>query len=134
MPLNGLSISHGATSLSVTGGTARAFTPDGQTVTNGIHVAAMAVADFRVRPHISFKNRNPNRKSDGSFTLGTRTTVLTTPYLDSTTGLVHYDTITIERRYSPIIPAADLKTARYNAAQLLFDTDVESFNEGGDLS
>lgn len=134
MPLNGLSISHGATSLSVTGGTARAFTPDGQTVTNGLHVAAMAVTDFRIRPHISFKNRNPNRKTDGSFTQGTRTIVLTTPYLDSTTGVVHYDTWTLEHRYSPVIPDADLKSARYNAAQLLFDSDCESFNTGGDLS
>lgn len=134
MPLNGLSISHGATSLSVTGGTARVFSPDGQTVSNGLHVAAMAVTDFRVRPHISFKNRNPNRKADGSFTQGTRTIVFTTPYLDPATGVIHYDTWHLERRYSPVIPEADLKSARYNAAQLLFDADSENFNTGGDLS
>lgn len=134
MPLNGLSITHEATSFTVAGGTPRVFTPDGQTVTNGLHVAAMSVTDFRIRPHISFKNRNPNRKSDGSFTQGTKTAVLTTPYLDPNTGVVHYDTITIERRFSPVIPVADLKAARYNAAQLLFVADCENFNEGGDLS
>lgn len=134
MPINGLSISHGATSLSVTGGTARAFTPDGQTVTNGVHVAASSVSDFRVRPHISFKNRNPARRSDGTFTQGTRTFVSTQPYLEAATGIVHYDTIEVTRRYSPVIPEADLKAHRYNAAQLLFDADIENYNTTGDLS
>lgn len=133
MPVNGLSIQTGATSLSVTGGTAQAFTPDGQTVTNGVHVAASAVADFRVRPHISFQNRNPVRKGDGSYTQGTRTFKLTVPYMDAD-GVVHYDTYVVERRYSPVIPEANLKSARYMCAQLLFDSDVENFNNVGDLS
>lgn len=133
MPINGLSIQTGATSLSVTGGTVQAFAPDGQTVTNGIHVAASAVADFRVRPHISFQNRNPVRKGDGSYTQGTRLFKLTVPYMDAD-GVVHYDTYVVERRYSPVIPEANLKSARYMCAQLLFDSDVENFNNVGDLS
>lgn len=133
MPINGLSIQTGATSLSVTGGTAQVFAPDGQTVTNGIHVAASAVADFRVRPHISFQNRNPVRKGDGSYTQGTRIFKLTVPYMDAD-GVVHYDTYVVERRYSPVIPEANLKSARYMCAQLLFDSDVENFNNVGDLS
>lgn len=134
MPINGGSIADSATSLSVTGGTAQAFTPDGQEVTNGVHVAAAAVADFRVRPHMTFKNKNPQRKADNSFTLGTRTRIVTEPYLDSTTGVVHYVTWTLEERYSPVIPAATLKSARYKAAQTLFDSDYENFNTAGDLS
>lgn len=133
MPINGLSIAHGATSLSVTGGTARAFTPDGQTVTNGVHVAASAVTDFRVRPHISFKNRNPVRRSDGTYSQGTRTFVYTEPYLDAS-GVVHYDTWEVTHRYSPSIPDANIKSARYNTAQLLFDADLENYNTVGDLS
>lgn len=133
MSINGLSILTAATSLSVTGGTAQVFTPDGQSVTNGIHVAASAVTDFRIRPHISFQNRNPVRKGDGSYTQGTRVVKLTVPYMDAN-SVVHYDTYVIERRYSPVIPDANLKSARYLAAQLLFDTDVENFNNVGDLS
>lgn len=134
MPINGLSIADSATSLSVTGGTAQAFTPDGQSVTNGVHIACASVADFRVRPHITFKNKNPQRKADGTFTMGTQEVVITEPWLDTTTGIVHYVTHTIERRYSPVIPAATLKNARYKAAQLMFDADTESFNTAGDLS
>lgn len=133
MPINGLSIATGATSLSVTGGTAQVYAPDGQPVTNGVHVAVTAVTDFRVRPHISFKNRNPQKRSDGTFTQGTRTITLTEPYMDAA-GVVHYDTITIERRYSASIPDANLKSARYKAAQVLFDSDVENFNTSGDIS
>lgn len=134
MSINGLSIADGATSLSVTGGTAQVYTPDGQSVSNGVHVAVAAVTDFRVRPHATFRNKTPQRKADGSFTMGTRTIVLTEPYLDSTTGIVHYVTTTIETRYSPVIPAATVKNARYKACQLMFDADTENFNTAGDLS
>lgn len=133
MPLNGLSISENATSLSVTGGTAQAFTPDGVTVNNGLHVAAAAVADFRVRPHISFKNRVPQRNSNGEFGYGTQEFVMTEPYLHSD-GKVYYVTHTVTRRYHPVIPAANVKNARYKAAQVMFDADSENFNTAGDLS
>lgn len=131
--LNGLSIADSATSLSVTGGTAQTFTADGQAVANGLHVAAMAVTDFRVRPHISFKNRNPVRKSDGTFTNGVRTFVYTEPYLTSD-GRIVYDTIEVSRRTAPEIPAANQKNARYKAAQLMFDADLENYNANGDIS
>lgn len=133
MSINGMSIADSATSISVTGGTAQAFTPDGVTVNNGVHVAAAAVADFRVRPHISFRNINPSRKSDGSFGYGTQSFVITEPYLHSD-GIVYYVTTTVERRYHPVIPAATIKNARYKAAQVMFDADTENFNTSGDLS
>lgn len=134
MSINGLSIATGATSITATGGTQRVYTPDGQIVTNGIHVAAAAVTDFRVRPHISWKNKNPQKKASGDWTLGTRTIVSTEPWLDTTTGIVHYVTITTEVRWSPYIPAATIKDARYVHCQLQFDTDAENFNTSGDLS
>lgn len=133
MALNGLSIADNATSLSVTGGTAQAFTPDGVLVNNGIHVAAAAVADFRVRPHISFKNKVPQRNSNGEFGYGTREFILTEPYLH-TDGKVYYVTRTTTERWHPVIPAATIKNARYKCAQVMFDADSENFNSAGDLS
>lgn len=134
MSINGMNIADNATSIAVTGGSALAFYPDGQEVSNGVHVAATAVADFRVRPHVTFRNKNPQRKADGSFTNSTRTIVFTYPYLDSVTGHVYYDTITIEHRSNPVIPASNVKNARYCAAQLMSDADTENFNTAGDLS
>lgn len=134
MPINGLSIADSATSLSVTGGTAQVFTPDGVTVNNGVHVAANAVTDFRVRPHATFVNKVPQRKPDGSWTMGTRTIKSTEPWLDPTTGIVHYVSCDTTIRYSPLIPAATVKNARYKHLQLGFDSDTENFNANGDLS
>lgn len=133
MTISAMSIAANATSISVTGGTALAYAPDGQLVTNGIHVAANSVADFRVRPHISFKNKNPVRRSDGSFSRGERTIVLTEPYLH-TDGIVYYDTYEIKRLYAPVIPVANLDNGRRKAAQVLFDADLENFNTVGDIS
>lgn len=134
MGLNTMSIMDNPTSLSVTGGTAQAFTADGQSVNNGLHVAANAVTDFRIRPHISFRNVSPKKQANGKFTLGRTTRTITDPYLDATTGEVHYVTTTIEQSYAVVIPAAQVKNNRLKAAQLLFDADVEDFNTVGSLA
>lgn len=133
MTIAALSIADNATSIAVTGGSAQVYGPDGADVNNGIHVAATAVADFRVRPHATFVNRNPSRRSDGTYTYGTREARFTEPYLH-TDGKVYYVNYTITCRYAPEVPAANQKNARFKAAQLLFDSDVENFNTAGDLS
>lgn len=134
MPLNALTIADSATSLSVTGGTSKTFTPDGQTVFNGIHVADNSVTDFRLKPHITFKNRNPQRKADGTYGKGKREIILTEPYLDVSTNKVEFVTTRYTLEYAAVIPAANIKNGRYKLAQLLFDSDVENFHAAGDIS
>lgn len=134
MAINGLSIADNATSIAVTGGTAQVFTPDGVEVKRGQHVAAAAIADFRVRPHISFINENPERKANGVFTMGQRIVKSTEPWIDPITGIVYYVTHTLSARYAPVIPASVVKNGRYKAAQLMFVAGLESFNTSGDLS
>lgn len=134
MPITGITLSDSPTSLSVTGGTVKTFTPDGQTVTNGIHVADNTVSDFRVKPHITWKNRNPQRLSDGTYGKGKREIIVTYPYLDASTGRVEFDTWRISNEYAPVIPAANRKNARQVSAQCLFDADAENFHVSGDIS
>lgn len=133
MALANASIAVGATSLSVTGGTAKSFTPDGQSVTNGIHIADNAETDFRVKKHITCKNRNPVRQSDGSYGKGSKDLILTVPYLDGA-GVVRFATFRYRCEYDPVIPAATIKDGRYMLAQALFDTDFENFHASGDIS
>lgn len=133
MTIAAASIADNATSIAVTGGTAQAFAPDGVVVANGQHVAVTAVADFRVRPHATFINKVPQRRSDGTYSYGTREIRFTEPYLP-TDGKVYFCNFTITCRYAPEIPAAIQKNARYKAAQLLFDPDLENFNSAGDLT
>lgn len=134
MALNTITLSDSATSLSVTGGTVKTYTPDGQTVTNGIHVADNSVSDFRVKPHITWKNRNPQRLSDGTYSKGKKEIIVTVPYLNTTTNLVQFATASYSFSYNPEIPAASLKNARYLLAQCLFDVDAENFHVSGDIS
>lgn len=134
MPLASITLADSPTSLSVTGGTTKTFTPDGQTVTNGIHVADNSVSDFRVKPHITWKNRNPQRQADGTYGKGKREVIITYPYLDSSTGKIEFDTWRLSNDYSPVIPAANRKNARQVAAQCLFDADAENFHVAGDIS
>lgn len=134
MPLSAITLADSATSLSVTGGTVKTYTPDGQAVTNGIHVADNSVTDFRVKPHITWKNRNPQRLPDGSYTKGKRDVIITVPYLDASTGKVEFDTWRISNEHAAVIPAANRKNARFIAAQCLFDADAENFFVTGDIS
>lgn len=133
MTIAAASIADNATSIAVTGGTAQAFTPDGVEVSNGQHVAANAVADFRVRPHATFINKVPQRRSDGTYSYGTREIRFTEPYLH-TDGKVYFCNYTITCRFAPEVPAANQKNARFKTAQLLFDADLENFNSAGDLT
>lgn len=131
--LKGLSLADAATSCSVTGGTAQVFNADGLEVKNGLHLSATAVADFRVRPHLTFRNIHPKRLSNNRFSNGVRTIIVTDPYLDSTTGEVHYVTTTIEQKYSPVVPAATIASNRLKAAQALFVAGTSDFNTAGSL-
>lgn len=134
MGLATIGLMDGATGFTVTGGSLKTYTPDGQTVSNGIHVADNTVTDFRVKPHITWKNRNPQRQSDGSYSKGVRTTIVTVPYLEVATGKVYFVTERRTMEYAPEIPAAVIKNARFLAAQCMFDTDAENFNTAGDVS
>lgn len=127
-----ITIKTGATSFTVTGGTDKIFSDDGQSVQNGRHYADAATADFRVRPHVTLKNRNPARQSDGSYSKGKREIVLTIPYL-KTSGLVAFNTWRYSQEYDPELPAATEKDGRFMMAQVLFDSETESFNSSGSI-
>jgi len=132
MTISALALVDGATSLSVTGGTAKQYGPDGQKVDTGIHVSDTTVADFRLKPHITFKNRNPQLMGNGTWQKGVRGVVMTYPYL-CTDNIVRFVTTRITTEFAPEIPAATVKNARYVAAQLLFDADLEDYNANGNI-
>ena len=133
MPLNGLSISDAATSISVTGGTAKSFTITSVTVPNGINVADFSESDFRIRRHITFRNRNPVKLATGKFTKAKRSIVFTTPFLNAD-GETEYITDRWESEQPVTATAAALANHRKNFCQLMFDADVESFHTGGAIA
>lgn len=133
MPLKGLAIADNSTSLSVTGGTAVTFTETSVEVAGGINVADHSQADFRLRRHVTFRNRNPRRLTDGTFSKAKRSFVFTTP-VETASGTIDY---LVDRWESEIPTAASpvvVANHRRNVAQLMFDSDVESFHTTGSLA
>lgn len=133
MGIQALTLMDAATSCSVTGGASKTYSPDGQTVVNGMHVADGAETDFRVRKQITFRTRNPQRQSDGSFSKGKRWITLYCPYLKAN-GTVAPNVERYESEVDPETPAANAINNRKLMSQLLFDADVESFHTSGSLS
>lgn len=127
-----ITLMDGATGFTVTAGTGKAYTADGQTVTNGIHMSDVSVSDFRVRPHLTVKNRNPQRQSDGSYSKGKQDMIYTVPFLKAD-GTVAFTTVRYSFEYDPEASAASLKNARFMMAQCLFDSELEGFHATGAL-
>lgn len=132
MGLVNASILTGA-SISASGGTAVNYTPDGQSVPNGLHLIDAAVADFRLRPQLTFKTKNPTLMPDGSYSKDRRTVVLVEPFVDSK-GKTQFDLIRIEREVHPESPAAKALDLNKKGAQLLIDTDTAAFFASGSLA
>lgn len=132
MGLQNASLLTGAT-VSASGGTAQNFTPDGQTVANGVHLIDSSVADFRIRPTLTAKTSPPATQPDGSFTKDKRVVTYVEPFID-TKGVVQYDYIRIERRVHPESSAAKAVGLLTKGAQICIDSDFALFHSLGSLA
>lgn len=132
MGIKSSSLIENPTSITVTGGTALAFTEDGEEVKNGVHTSAASVADFRVRPSIVAKNRNPVNRN-GVFSKGKRWLTLISPQLLDDETYVH-NVIRIEVEMHPEMTGAEVKSFLDLGSQLMFDTDYRTFLETGSLA
>lgn len=121
------------TGFTVTGGTSLSFTLTSDEVPGGVKVADHTEADFRLRRHITFKNRNPRKQADGTFSKGKRSKVFTTPVLCSD-NVVRYIVTRTETEIPVEASAIDVLNHRRIAAQLEFDADIENFNVYGTIS
>lgn len=132
MGLQNASILAGAT-ISAAGGTAQNFTPDGQTVANGVHLIDASVADFRTRPTMTVKTTPPTVLPDGSMTKDKRVVTYVEPFIN-TKGVIEYDYIRIERRMSPESSAAKGTGLLVKGAQICTDTDFANMWALGSLA
>lgn len=121
MPLDGAIINSGAT-VSATGGVAKTFTSDGQTIQNGIHMIDASVTDFRVRPTMVVKVKQPTLNSLGVYSKGKISVVYKVPIILSS-GATSFDLIRIERESHPENTAAAVLNLNVMGAQILTDSD-----------
>lgn len=121
-----------AANITVAAGTNATFTPDGVEIPSGLHLADAGVADFRIRPKITLKTRNP-QLNNGVFSKGKRWVSVSIPRLLADGTYVN-EVVRIEHEMHPETPDADVVKIRLIAAQTMFDTDLASFWATGSLA
>lgn len=118
---------------SVTGGTSQTFTPGPAVIVGGVVLQDTSVADFRIRPQLTVKAKLPALVSDGSYTKQKNSVTLSLPQILAS-GKTVFNLVRIEVEVHPELSSVNAAELRYNAAQLLYDTDLSNFWVAGQLS
>jgi hypothetical protein len=132
MAITNCTLKQDATGLTPVAGTDLAFVVDGVEVNGGVHVHAPSVVDFRVRPNITFKNRNPSLLADGTYTKGKRSMSLVIP-MEKLDGKICFNLIRIELEAHPELVQADVDNLAFLGGQLLGDSEILDFIRTGSL-
>lgn len=120
--------------VAASGGTALAFSDDGVSIQNGLHLIVPADADYQTRRQVTVKYRPPAIDAKtGVYSKDKKSICLALPQVLST-GQVVFNTIRIEREVHPSLSAASALELCNLGAQLLVDADVTSFWATGSLS
>lgn len=133
MSLSSFSVLAGGTN-SASGGTSKTYSIDGKQVAGGVHVADASVADFRVRPNATFRNREPKYNSATKrYSKDKKSVTLVVPKALAD-GSYEYNLIRIEREVHPESTAAETLELNTQGAQLLFDSELAAFWASGSLA
>lgn len=132
MSVENCTFKKGATAITPTGGTDQTFSETGSNVQSGINVADATVADFRVRPSITFKNRQPTQAANGTWTKAKRSVSFTIPKVVST-GETVFNLVRIDLEAHPESTTAEVNELRYLAAQILGSVETLNFFQAGSI-
>lgn len=134
MPLTAAVIKDGATALTPTGGADMTFTPDGTTVTNGIHLANGAQPDFRIKENMTIKTKNPSLNSVTNTWSKDKKSVSYVEPIILANGTTAFNVIRIEREVHPETSAAAALNLNMMGGQILADADFALFWSAGSLA
>lgn len=127
-------VKDGASALTPTGGADMAFTPDGLSVSGGVHCANAAQADFRVRENVTFKTKQPSlNPSTGAYSKGKQSCTYVEPKLLAD-GSTVFNLIRIEVEAHPESTAAEQLNLLMMGGQFLSDADYAAFWATGSLA
>lgn len=132
MAANSVTLKNNATSMTVVGGTDLVYTEVGQTVANGIVIAAAATADFRIRESIEFKNRNPVLQADKTWTKFKRSGKLLVPKILAS-GVTCFNLGRWDIEAHPESTAAEVLNLRLQSAQAMVQAALNDFYNSGSL-
>lgn len=131
MPINGATILTGAT-ISATGGTSSTLTLTGAEVKHGLQVADMGIADYRVRPFINFKQKQPNLVNN-VYSKARNEAMIAMPKILGT-SIITFPLLRISFEPHPECTDAENVKLISWGAQLLFRSDFVNFLKYGSLA
>jgi len=114
------------TTVGFTGGTAHTMSPDGLQIVNGIHLIDASVADFRTRPSLTAKTKQPSLLPDGVYGKGKKSMTLTMPKI-LTSGKQEFPNFRLELADHPEMSQAEIDKLKIWACQCIMDADFTSF-------
>lgn len=132
MPIKGSTLLSGAT-VSATGGTSKTYDLTGAVIKRGVQVMDNSVSDFRLRPFINVKTKQPASKN-GHFTKWNNEIVLVFPKLDTDGVTVIYPLVRIIAEPHPAQSDAEITAMLTMAAQAPVDADFSAFFKTGAIS
>lgn len=133
MALSSCVIKLGSTAITMTGGTDNTFTPDGDIVSGGIHVAAAGQTSFITRDHILFKNRNARLQGDGTYTKSNRESVFVSPIVLAS-GKTAFNRGKLVLEIHPESTAAEILDICMVMAQVAAGASTIEFQKTGNLA
>lgn len=130
MSVDSSTFKKGATAIAPTGGTDQTFTETGSNVQNGITVADASVSDFRIRPSIAYKSRQPVPMAGGTWSKAKRSYVLVIPKILSD-GSTAFNLVRCDVEAHPECTAAEVNELRFLGAQILGSAETLNFFQAG---
>lgn len=119
--------------ISVTGGTSKAFTPSSQKVVNGINIVDTTATDYRTRPNVSLRATEAQYDKTGICVgKAIRTATATRPKLLAS-GAIDFPCVEIKLKVHPETTDAELLAIIEMGVQILTDTDFDNFRKFGSI-
>lgn len=119
---------------SVTGGTAKTYSPDGLMVTGGLHIADLSVTDIRTRPSITVKNSPASVDAKtGVWSDGKREVTCTRPKILAS-GVQKFPNIRIMVKDHPEMSQAEIDAMWLMVAVVATHADFAAFRRTGSLA
>jgi hypothetical protein len=132
MSLKGAIIQETGT-VATTGGTPITYSEGGKVVSGGVQLQNNAIGDFRVRPTIIARYREPKLQSDGTYSKGKHSLVFKFPKILES-GATVFNIMRLEREVHPESSTAEALELNIQGAQAQVDADFTQFWAVGSLS
>ena len=132
MAITNLTLLTGPT-ISITGGTAQTFAPDGTVVNRGISVSDVAEDNVTARASCVVKNVKGVLQPDGSWSKDRRSAKIVMPGILAD-GTVDFAFLEITLVKSPLRGASTVTALKEKGIQLIHDADLTSFWSMGAIS